>query len=117
MTVLYTVLRSRFVAHDISHPFLVKCVLADLIKDLNLIVGGLLIVTSTFLNFKRYISIKSSITGKPNCAKVTPAKFLQNYIPVDQDFADMDRVVPSNFVICDSFILTLIRVCKKLIGW
>ncbi len=76
MTVLNAVLRSRFVAHDISDPFLIECVLANLIKDLNLIVGCLLIMTSAFLDFKRNISIESSVAGKPNCAKVTPAEFL-----------------------------------------
>jgi hypothetical protein len=44
---------------------------------------------------------------------VAPAKLLDDHIPVQQDFTHVNWVVPSNFVVWHSFILTGILLVKE----
>ena len=57
------------------------------------------------------------VPSQPHCAEMAPAKFLQNHVSIDEHFANVNGVVPAYFVVCDPFVLTLVRICEQFISW
>ena len=68
-----------------------------------------------FLHLKRHKSIMKVVPCQPHSAEVTPAKFLKNYIAINQDFADVDWMVATNLVVCDSLVFRLVAVTIQLV--
>lgn len=55
------------------------------------------------------------VSCQPYSAEVTPAKFLKNYIAINQDFADVDWMVSTNLVVCDALVFRLVAVTIQLV--
>jgi hypothetical protein len=52
---------------------------------------------------------------KPHCAEVAPAKLLQNDVAINQDFTDMNWMVPTNLVVCNALVFGLVAVAIQLV--
>lgn len=62
------------------------------------------------LYFQRNESVIEDVFGKPHRAEVTPAKLLNDHVPIDEYFADMHRVIAADLVVSETFIFRAIRV-------
>lgn len=69
----------------------------------------------TFLNLDCNIRIVFEIFCKPNCAEMSPTKFLDNHISVNQYLTYMDRMITTYLVIRHAFIFTWVLIIKKRI--
>lgn len=83
------------------------------VKDFDFVVRRLLVVRGAFLNFQSHVSIVMRVPGEPDCRKVAPAELLNDDVPVDHDFANVHRVVATNLVVRDTFVLTHVTVCEE----
>ena len=63
---------------------------------------------STLLDLQSDISVELEVFGKPYSGEVAPAKLLDDGVAIEKHFADMNRVVPANFVIFNSFVLAVV---------
>lgn len=58
----------------------------------------------TFLNLDGDVAVVLKILGKPDGGEVSPAELLNDDVAIDQNFPDVDRVVPAQFVIGEALI-------------
>jgi hypothetical protein len=54
------------------------------------------------------------VLAKPDSRKVTPPKFLNQHIAIDKHLPNVTRMIASNFVILNSFILTMVLLVQFL---
>ena len=47
---------------------------------------------------------------------MTPAKFLNNQIPLNHDLSNMNRMITANFIVLDTLIFTLVTVREQFIS-
>lgn len=66
------------------------------------------------LYFECNVCVVEDVPREPNCAEMTPAEFLNYNIAIDQDLADVHRVITTDFVISETFIFRAIRVFVAL---
>ena len=95
------------------YPLLTEGIAGDHVQNLNLIIGCLRIVRSTLLDFESDVGLVHLIASEPYCGKVAPAQLLHDHVAIDQDFTDVDRVIPPDFVVSDALVFTLIGVREK----
>ena len=81
--------------------------MCDFLENLHFIVGSFEVLRSALLYFQSDIGVVLEILGKPNCGEVPPAEFLNNCVAVEEDFANVNRMVAANLIILDSFILAV----------
>ena len=115
VTVLTTVTCLVFIAHNFFYPLLIMGMLRNLLKNFNFVVCSFLVVACTFLNFQGYKRIMMHVSRKPDCREMAPSKLLKDDVSLDHHFANMNRVVATNFVVCYSFIFALVRISDKFI--
>ena len=48
---------------------------------------------------------------------MTPAKFLNYHISIEKDFSNMNRMIPSNFIIWHALILTWILIIEETLAY
>lgn len=48
------------------------------------------------------------VFGEPDGGEVSPAKFLDENVSVDEDLANVTWVIPANFIIFNTLIFTMI---------
>ena len=100
-----------------SFPGFAVWLLLHPLKDLNLVKSCLHVVRWTFLYFSGHIGAILEIFAKPYSWKMSPSQFLNNNIPIDQNLADMNRMVsPNNIVVYPLIfrIVILIDLFQKL---
>ena len=88
-------------------------ILCDLVEDFNFIVRSFQVVLGTFLHLDSNIAIILQVFSEPDCREVTPAKFLNDDVPVHQDLAHVDWMVASNLVVRHALILATILVVEE----
>ena len=62
----------------------------------------------TFHNFDSDIISILEVFGQPNCGEVSPSKFLHKDITIAEHLTNMTRVIPTNFIILNAFVFTVI---------
>lgn len=67
---------------------------------------------SRFHNLYSNICAIFKIFCQPNSRKVTPTQFLNQYISIYQNLANMAGMISSNFIILNALIFTMILIIK-----
>lgn len=65
-----------------------------------------------FHHFNSNIGAKFKILGEPDSREVSPTKFLDENIPVDENFANVARMIPPDLIILNPLILTMILIIQ-----
>ena len=104
------------VAPQRLHPLGVVVVVGDYVKNLHLVVGGLLVVGGALLDFEGHVGVVLEVPREPDSREVAPAQFLNNYIPLTQELPYVHWVVPPHLVVGYALVLTLVRICKPIQG-
>ena len=66
-----------------------------------------------FLHLDSHITTILKILGKPHRRKVAPTKFLNDNVSLEENLANMDRMVASDFVVWHALIFTWVLVIEK----
>jgi hypothetical protein len=69
----------------------------------------------TLLNLDGDIRVKLKILCKPHGTEVAPTKFLNNNIPVEEDFTHVHWVVPADLIIRHAFVLATVLIVEERI--
>lgn len=78
----------------------------DLVKNIHLIVSSFKIVLGALLNLNGNVGVVLEILGEPDGTEVSPSQLLYDHVPIEEDFADVDWVIPANFVVWHALVLT-----------
>jgi len=70
-------------------------------------------VGGALLDLEGHVLVDLQVPGQPHGGEVPPPQLLNDHISVYQYLSDVGRVVPSDLIVRDSFILTLITICKS----
>lgn len=98
---------------DSLNPVCQVGILSNHIEYFNFIICSLGVMRCTFLHFKRHVRIIHIISSEPNGREMTPSKFLHYDIAINQDFSHMHWVIPTDFVVGNTFVFRLITVCEQ----
>ena len=94
-------------------PLVTVCIFSDYIKNFYFIVSCFCIMGSTFLDFKSDVGLVHLISSQPYGRKVAPTELLHDDVAINEDFANVNRVIASNLVVSNTFIFTLVRISKE----
>ena len=76
----------------------------DFLKDLDFIKCCLHVVWRTFLDFYGDICFVFKIFAQPYCREMAPSQLLDNDIPLEENFSNMDRMIATNVIIFNALI-------------
>ena len=88
---------------------------AHLRENLHFIICRLKVMLGTLLHFDRHVGIVLKIFCEPDSTEMAPAKFLNDDVPIDENFSNMNSMITTDFVIRHSFVLTRILLVKEWI--
>ena len=97
---------------DWLDPFGGICQLRNFLQNFNLVIRSIKIMRGWFHDFYCHIGAEFEIFCKPNCREVSPAELLNEHVSINEDLSNMARVVASNFIILDPFILAVIFIIE-----
>ena len=97
---------------DRFYPFRGVGKFGNFLQNLYLIIGGIKIVGSRFHHLYCHVGPIFEILCKPHCREMPPAEFLNENIAIDKNLANMARMIPTNFIILDPLILTMVFIIE-----
>lgn len=102
------------IALDALHPLWILNVLGYLLQNLHFIVGGFDVVRSTLHDLDSDVVVVLEVASEPDSRKVSPTQFLNEDIPVQEDFADEAGMIASHLVVLDAFVLTVVLFIQSV---
>ena len=65
------------------------------------------------LNLHGDIAVVFEIFCEPNRGKMTPAELLDDHVSIEENFPDVNGVIPSDFIVRHAFVLAGIGILKE----
>jgi hypothetical protein len=90
------------------NPLGIIGLIGNLLEYLHLIITSLKIMRTTLHNLDGDIIAILKVLSQPNGRKVSPPKFLHQYIPITKYFTHMTRMITTNFVVLDALVLGVV---------
>ena len=84
----------------------------NFLKNFDFIIRGIKIMGCWLHNLDCHIGTILEVFSKPDCWKMTPPKFLNQNISIDQNFSNVAGMVAPNFIVFNALILAMVLVIK-----